>query len=119
MLNKIEYLEDGENRYPMAFTLNVMEAVQTEYGSMQKWAELIQSEQEPNIKAIKFLLVEAINEGFDIKNEDTKITEKQAGRLITAVGIEETGQKIKNLISNSLPQSSGSKNVTATKSPKA
>lgn len=118
MLDKIEYLEDGEKQYPMAFTLNVMESVQNEYRSMSEWAKLIQNEQEPNIKAIKFMLMETINEGFDIEGKDEKITSKQVGRLITRVGVEQTGQKIKNLISASLPESSNSKNAKATKNPK-
>ena len=115
MLDKIEYLEDGEIRYPITFTLNVMEAVQEEYGSMQGWAKLVQNEEETNIKALKFMLVEMINEGLDIEEKQEKLTSKQVGRLISKIGIKQTGEKIRRLISRSLPEIKNSKNVKTTR----
>ena len=35
MIDRLEYLDDGEVRYPMAFTLNVMEAAEEEYGGVE------------------------------------------------------------------------------------
>lgn len=37
MIDKIEYLTDGDKKYPMAFTLNVMEKAEEEYGGVSKW----------------------------------------------------------------------------------
>lgn len=69
MLDKINYLETGEEKFPMVFTLNVMESIQEKYGSIESWSDLIQRGGEPDIKALKFFITEAINEGIDIENE--------------------------------------------------
>lgn len=121
MLDKLEYLDDGEARYPMAFTLNVMESAEEEYGGVESWAKLM-DQKEPSYKALKFMILEIINEGIDIQNEksngDKKIeplTSKQAGRLITRVGFEECGMKIFKLIQESLPKGDNTKNAVPTK----
>ena len=69
MLNKINYLETKTERYPLVFTLNVMEAIQEKYGSIEAWSNLIQRDGEPDIKALKFFITEAINEGLEIEAE--------------------------------------------------
>ena len=68
MIDKITYLETDSEKFPLAFTLNVMEALQEEYGTLSEWSELIRNQKEPNIKALKFFITEAINEGIDIEN---------------------------------------------------
>ncbi len=35
MIDKIRYLDDGKNKYPIAFTLNVMGALEDEYGGLK------------------------------------------------------------------------------------
>ena len=97
MLDKLEYLDDGEEKYPMAFTLNVMEAAEEQYGGVEEWAKLM-DQKEPSYKALKFMVLEIINEGIDIENEKLKddkkrelLTSKQVGRLITKVGMDEIG----------------------------
>ncbi|MDR1240272.1 MAG: hypothetical protein LBK29_00100 [Oscillospiraceae bacterium] len=99
MFNNLQYLEAGGEKFPLAFTMNVMEAIQKKYGSINKISEMgnksgeskneesksrenknIKSENgenrseenksgEPDIEAIIFFLKEAINEGIDIENE--------------------------------------------------
>ena len=69
MIDKITYLETDSEKFPLAFTLNVMESIQDEYGTLSEWSELIRKQKEPNIKALKFFITEAINEGIDIENE--------------------------------------------------
>ena len=71
MLDTIKYLETKNEKYPLAFALNVMELIQEKYGSIEKWSELIQKQGELNIKALKFFITEAINEGLDIESEKT------------------------------------------------
>ncbi len=56
MIDKITYLETDSEKFPLAFTLNVMESIQDEYGTLSEWSELIRNQKEPNIKALKFLL---------------------------------------------------------------
>lgn len=69
MIDKITYLETNSEKFPLAFTLNVMESIQNEYGTLSEWSELIRNQKEPNIKALKFFITEAINEGIEIENE--------------------------------------------------
>ena len=121
MIDKLEYLDDGDTKYPMAFTINVMEAAEEEYGGLENWAKLMDSS-EPSYKALKFMVLEIINEGIDIENEKLKddkkkdaLTSKQVGRLITRIGLEEIGMKVFDLIKESLPKGDKSKNVKAMK----
>ena len=56
-----------EKEYKVVFNLNVMEAIQEEYGTIDKWAELTSGvNQEVNVKALKYGYVEMINEGLSI-----------------------------------------------------
>ena len=116
MTDKLEYLNDDENKYPMAFTINVMESVEDEYGGIENWAKLM-DKTEPSYKALKFMVLEIINEGIDIENENLKddnkkelLTSKQVGRLITRIGMDEIGVKVFKLIQGSLPKGDKSKN---------
>lgn len=107
MLDKITYLETKTEKFPMAFTLNVMEAIQDKYGSLDKWSNLIQDGSEPDIKALKFFITEAINEGVDIENEKSgekrkPITLKKAGRILTEIGLAEAAKKISKTVTNSV-----------------
>lgn len=124
MIDKLEYLDDGDTKYPMAFTINVMEAAEEEYGGVENWAKLM-DKSEPSYKALKFMVLEIINEGIDIENEKLKndkkkeaLTSKQVGRLITRIGLEKIGMKVFNLIKESLPKGDKSKNVRSMKSQK-
>lgn len=121
MLDKINYLETSEEKFPMVFTLNVMESIQEKYGSIEAWSDLIQRGGEPDIKALKFFITEAINEGIDIENEklDEKrksITLKKAGRILTEIGLLGTTNKIMTTISESVQTGKQSKNAQTTKS---
>lgn len=69
MIDKVNYLETKTEKYPLVFTLNVMESIQEKYGTIEAWSNLIQREGEPDIKALKFFITEAINEGLEIENE--------------------------------------------------
>ena len=81
------------NEYPIALNLTVMEAIQDEYKSVEKWGELTDgSTGEPNAKAVIFGFMQMINEGLDIQNEkngtnEKMLTKKQVGRLITEYGL--------------------------------
>lgn len=116
MIDKLEYLNDDKHKYPMAFTINVMESVEDEYGGIEKLAKLM-DKTEPSYKVLKFMVLEIINEGIDIENENLKddnkkelLTSKQVGRLITRIGMDEIGVKVFKLIQGSLPKGDKSKN---------
>ena len=103
MVDKLIYIETEKEKYPMLFNLNVLEAIQEEYGSFTKWAELIENIEEPNFKALKFGLREAINEGIDIENDSLGVkrpllTGKQVGRILTEVGFKNAAGAIRQAV---------------------
>ena len=120
MIDKITYFETDSEKFPLAFTLNVMEALQDEYGTLSEWSELIRNQKEPNIKALKFFITKAINEGIDIENEKSDetrapITSAKAGRIITEIGFQKVAKTINKMVSESVKTKENSKNVKATK----
>lgn len=90
--------------YNLVFNLNVMEQIQSEYGSVSAWGDLTDNGKEPNAKAVIYGLTCMINEGIEIDNEDNEgkegytpkklLTLKQVGRLITDVGLNEATEKL-------------------------
>lgn len=101
---KIKY---KDKEYSVVFNLNVMEAIQEEYGTLDKWGSLTDgSNGEPNAKAVMFGFMQMINEGIDIENEEkgTNIkpfTLKQIGRIITEVGLVEATKKLNETVVDS------------------
>ena len=102
MKNTIVYLETETKNYPIVFNLNVMEEIQDQYGSLDKWGELTQGDGEPKVKDLKNGILAMINEGIDIENEENgtnnpPLSAKQVGRLMTEVGIGAIVKKIKEI----------------------
>lgn len=101
MRSEIEY--KGQ-KYNLVFNLNVMEAIQEEYGTIGKWGDLTDGANgEVNAKAIKFGLTEMLNEGIDIDNEKNgtnikPFTLKQVGRLLTEIGLQEATKKLNDTV---------------------
>lgn len=94
LFTEIEY--KGE-KYTLAFNLNVMEEIQAEYGSLDKWGTKCEPKKgEPDIKAVKFGFTAMLNEGIDMYNSEnptaTKpfFTQKQVGRIMSEFGMAET-----------------------------
>lgn len=100
-------LEYKGKTYRLVFNLNVMEAIQDKYGTIENWGKLTDGEGgEPNAKAVIFGFREMINEGIDIMNEETgndvkPLTLKQTGRLITDIGIAEATKKLNKTVIDS------------------
>lgn len=110
MLDIVKHITVGDKEYPMAYTLNVMEDIQEKFGTIEAWGEALQPEphedeegkitkQEPKIKDLKWTFTQFINEGIDIENEEKGekrpfVTEKQVGRLISAIGINKVNQEL-------------------------
>lgn len=100
------YIEYKGKKYNVVFDMNVIETLQTKYGSFNKWSDLIQPTKkgdECNIEALKFGFCEALNEGIDIANEDREeklefLTLKQVGRIITDLGLREVNEKVQNAV---------------------
>ena len=97
-----------EKVYKLPFNLNVMEEIQEEYGSLDKWSDLVEGTKkgEPNVKAIIFGLTKMINEGIEIENEENGTQEKllttrQVGRIVTEVGLNKAMEMIMETVTES------------------
>lgn len=90
--------------YSLYFDLNVMQSIQKKYGTLEKWGSLTdKTESEIDIDALLFGLTEMINEGIDIENEQNGtnnkfLTQKQVGRIITELGIENVTEKLNQTV---------------------
>ena len=100
-------LELNGSKFLLCFNLNVMESIQAEYGTLDKWQELTSGKEgeEPDAKAIIFGFKEMLNEGIDINNEKNgtnykPLTHKQVGRFITELGLENIGNKLSEAVIN-------------------
>jgi len=105
---KFEFEFNGE-KFALVFNLNVMEAIQKQYGTVQKWGKLTDNKggKEPNAKALIFGFTEMINEAIEMENDETGnnkplMSLKQVGRLITKVGIQESAKKLNKVITESV-----------------
>lgn len=96
-----------ERTYKVVFNLNVMEKIQDEYGTVNKWGELTDGTKgEPNAKAVLFGMTEMLNEGIDMENEENGteeklLTKKQVGRMMTEIGIENATAVLNDTVINS------------------
>ena len=117
MLNKNGKIEYKGKEYSTVFNLNVMEQIQAEYGTIEKWGELTDGqENEVDVKALIFGLTCMLNEGIDIDNEDNGtnnplFTHKQVGRLLSEVGLNKITQEINQTVINSTQSGENSKNA--------
>lgn len=116
MKNKIVYVETEKKRFPLVFNLNVMEEIQEQYGSLENWGAITQGDGEPKVKDLKAGIMAMINEGIDIENEEngtneTPLTEKQVGRIMTEVGIQEIVKRIQEItVASTKVEDGGTKN---------
>lgn len=105
MKDAMQAIEYRGKAYRLAFDLNVMEAIQDEYGSIEAWGKLTEPEDgaEPNVKALVFGVTEMINEGIDISNDDDgtdekPLTHRQVARILTEAGLESVADKMQKSV---------------------
>lgn len=115
MKNTVVYIDTQKRQIPLVFNLNVMEEIQEQYGSLDKWGEITQGNGEPKVKDLKAGIIAMINEGIDIENENNGTNEpmmtlKQVGRLMTEVGIDVIVKKIQEITINSTKNEGEEKN---------
>lgn len=97
-------LEYKGKKYKLVFNLNVMEEIQTEYGSLEEWGNLTDGKQgEPNAKAVIFGYTVMLNEGIDIENEENgteikPLTLKQVGRMVTEFGLKKATTQLNKTV---------------------
>lgn len=119
--NKLEIEVDGK-KYLLAFNLNVMQAIQAEYGSIKAWGEKVEAGDDGmDAKAVTFGFTEMLNEGRDIENEDLPteqqkpmFTQRQVGRLITSMGLGGAAGAINEMVIQST-KDDHPKNASSTK----
>lgn len=93
--------------YKIVFNLNVMEAIQDRYGTLERWGGLTDgTDGEPQMSAVLFGFTEMLNEGIDIDNEENGtetpfLTQKQVGRILSQIGLDEVAQQMNETIINS------------------
>ena len=107
MKDAVQTIEYKGKTYKLVFDLNVMEAIQDEYGSIEAWGKLTEPEDgEPNVKAIVFGVTEMINEGIDISNDEDgtdekPLTHKHVARILTEVGLKSVAEKMQESVIDS------------------
>ena len=90
--------------YRLAFNLNVMEEIQDEYETLDKWGSLTDGTSgEVNAKAVIFGFTAMLNEGIEMDNEDNgtdikPFTHKQVGRLLTEIGLDNMTQQLNEVV---------------------
>lgn len=100
-------IENRGKKYKLVFNINVLEEIQEEYGTVDKWGELSDGiNGEPNFKALRFGFTSMINEGIEITNEekgtdDKPLTLKQVGRLLTEYGLEDATSVLNQAVAES------------------
>ena len=100
-------LQYKDKEYKLAFNLNVMQAIQKRYGSIEAWGNVTDGQNgEPDVEAVIFGFTEMLNEGIEIDNDekgtDVKpLTPKQVGRMITEVGMNNALQKLNKTVVDS------------------
>ena len=106
-----------EKEYKLVFNINVMQAIQEEYGTLDAWADLTDGtiKEEPDAKAVIFGFTEMLNEGIDIDNEENgtdnkPLSHKQVGRIISEVGMIEATKKMNETAIDSTKSDDDSKN---------
>lgn len=99
-------LELNGKKYILCFDLNVMEAIQAEYGTIEKWSNLANDGEngEADASAILFGFTEMLNEGIDIMNEqngtnEKPLTKRQVGRILTQFGMQNVAEKLAETVS--------------------
>lgn len=108
MKSAMQEIEYRGKTYKLVFDLNVMEAIQDEYGSIEAWGKLVEPEKgEPNIKALVFGAMQMMNEGIEIANDEDNgvdekpLTHRQVARILTEVGLQSVTDKVQKTVIDS------------------
>lgn len=121
-------IEYRGKEYKIVFNLNVMEAIQKEYGTLEAWGNLTDgtntnSDGEKNANptpgevdaaAVIFGFTEMINEGIDMDNDENGtsnplLSRKQVGRMISEIGLQNAAEAMNETVveSSKVPAKNG------------
>ncbi len=109
MKEMMETIKYRDTEYALVMDINVLQDLQEKYGSFEAWAEkVLLNNGETDLGALTFGVMAMINEGIEIHNEEAgdqplirPITQRQAGRILTEVGLEEATEKVLSVVSAS------------------
>ena len=108
MKEMMETIKYRDTEYALVMDINVLQDLQEKYGSFEAWAEkVLLNNGETDLGALTFGVMAMINEGIDIENEEKgmelrkPINQRQAGRMLTAVGLEQATEKVLGLMTES------------------
>ena len=102
---KFKFEVEGKE-YEMIVNLNVLQELQEKYGSIKKWGELTDGQSgEVDIEALRFGYTKMLNEAIEINNDENGtntplFNEKQAGRLITKIGMKKATENLNEAFIN-------------------
>ena len=111
MKDNIIYLDEENKKYPITFTLNVMDILQEKYGSIDAWKDLVvvkEQDKEPKIKDLKFAFTEMMNEAIRILNKYNQedkmdfVDAWETGIIISEIGLKKVNEKMMNTIASSV-----------------
>lgn len=112
---KVFTIGEGDEVVTLAFNLNVMALIQSEYGSVNAWAKMLEDDEddpkrggEPDMQAFLKGFTFMLNEGVEIENEGKKaeeqkapFTQSQVGRLISKWGQNAVADAMKKAVTAS------------------
>ena len=112
---KVFTIGEGDEAVTLAFNLNVMALIQSEYGSVNAWAKMLEDDEddpkrggEPDMQAFLKGFTFMLNEGVEIENEGKKpeeqkapFTQSQVGRLIGKWGQSAVADAMKKAVTAS------------------
>ena len=117
---KIIYLDNGEEKYPLLFSTNVIEILQLEFNEVDIIEKIRGNGSMPDFRVLNPFLFELINEGIRYMNRFAEkkrkpVTKEQVGWVISEAGWNKAFETIKKAIELGMPsQSESPKNDKAT-----
>ena len=111
-MNEVKFFDVKDKKIPALFDLNVVAELQEKYGSLSEWnAKCFPEGSEPRLKPLIHAFELAINEGYDAIGSDERVSNQEAGRIVTAMTIEKAAAKIKQLVVDSTKSGEEGKNA--------
>ena len=111
-MNEVKFFDVKDKKIPALFDLNVVAELQEKYDSLSEWnAKCFPEGSEPRLKPLIHAFELAINEGYDAIGSEERVSNQQAGRIVTAMTIEKAAAKIKQLVVDSTKSGEEGKNA--------
>lgn len=111
-MNEVKFFEVKGEKIPALLDLNVVAELQEKYGSISEWnAKCFPNKAEPRLKTLIHTFELVFNEGYDAIGSDKRVTNAEAGRIVTAMTVDKAAATIKQLVVESTKSGDGEKNA--------